>query len=150
MNLYVHFPFCRRKCAYCALKSRAGVSVERRAAYVARLADEVRARPERNWRTVYFGGGTPALCDIRPLFAALRETGLAPDAEFTVEGVYTNHVSVRNGQVAITESSCPGGDCMHSGWIRENGRSIICLPNRVEIRVVGGAPEENEVDAVVR
>ena len=85
MNLYIHFPFCRRKCAYCALKSRAGGSAERRAAYVARLAAEVRARPERNWRTGYFGGGTPALCDLRPLFAALRETGLAPDAEFTVE-----------------------------------------------------------------
>ena len=85
MNLYVHFPFCRRKCAYCALLSRAGASAERRAAYVARLAAEVRARPERNWRTVYLGGGTPALCDLRPLFAALRETGLAPDAEFTVE-----------------------------------------------------------------
>ena len=85
MNLYVHFPFCRRKCAYCALKSRAGASTEQRAAYVARLAAEVRTRPERNWRTVYFGGGTPALCDLGPLFAALRETGLAPDAEFTVE-----------------------------------------------------------------
>ena len=85
MNLYVHFPFCRRKCAYCALKSRAGVSVERRTAYVTRLAAEVRARPERNWKTVYFGGGTPALCDLTPLFGALRETGLAPDVEFTVE-----------------------------------------------------------------
>ena len=85
MNLYVHFPFCRRKCAYCALKSRAGVSAERRAAYVIRVAAEVRARPERNWHTVYFGGGTPALCDLGPIFAALRETGLAPDAEFTVE-----------------------------------------------------------------
>jgi len=85
VNLYVHFPFCRRKCAYCALKSRAGVSAARRAAYVARMAAEVRARPERNWQTVYFGGGTPALCDLGPLFAALRETGLTPDAEFTVE-----------------------------------------------------------------
>lgn len=83
-NLYVHFPFCRRKCAYCALKSRAGVSAEVRSAYVARLAAEIRAKPAVKWDTVYFGGGTPALCDLRPLLDVLRDV-LAPDAEFTVE-----------------------------------------------------------------
>ena len=86
MNLYVHLPFCRRECAYCALHSRAGASPAARAAYVARLVDDLRARPAGPpWRTVYFGGGTPALCDLSPLFAALREWGMAPDAEFTVE-----------------------------------------------------------------
>ena len=85
LNLSVHFPFCRRKCAYCALKSRAGVSEARRAAYVARLADEIRARPERGWRTVYFGGGTPALSGLGPVLDALHDVGLAADAEFTVE-----------------------------------------------------------------
>ena len=38
MNLYVHFPFCRAKCAYCALHSRAGSTPEVRRAYCARLA----------------------------------------------------------------------------------------------------------------
>ena len=87
-NLYAHFPFCRRKCAYCALKSRAGVSVEARQAYVVRLADEVRSLtlPEEPApATLYFGGGSPGLCDLRPLFDALRERGLLPAAEFTVE-----------------------------------------------------------------
>ena len=100
--------------------------------------------------TLFRGKAASLRAEIRMNGEMIHEMPLGEDAEFTVEGVYTNHVSVRNGQVAITESSCPGGDCMHSGWIRENGRSIICLPNRVEIRVVGGAPEENEVDAVVR
>ncbi len=36
------------------------------------------------WDTVYFGGGTPALCDLKPLLDVLRHI-LAPDAEFTVE-----------------------------------------------------------------
>ena len=100
--------------------------------------------------TLFRGKAASLRAEIRMNGEMIHEMPLGEDAEFTVEGVYTTHVSVRNGQVAITESSCPGGDCMHSGWIRENGRSIICLPNRVEIRVVGGAPEENEVDAVVR
>ena len=100
--------------------------------------------------TLFRGKAASLRAEIRMNGEMIHEMPLGEDAEFTVEGVYTNHVSVRNGQVAITESSCPGGDCKHYAWIRETGRSISCLPNRVEIRVVGGAPEENEVDAVVR
>ena len=85
MNLYVHFPFCRAKCTYCALHSRGGSTAAERADYVARLAAVVRDRlPATPLDTVYFGGGSPALCDLAPLFAALRPH-LAPGAEFTVE-----------------------------------------------------------------
>lgn len=85
MNLYVHFPFCRAKCTYCALPSRGGSTAAERAAYVARLAAVVRDRlPSTPLETVYFGGGTPALCDLAPLLDALAPR-LAPGAEFTVE-----------------------------------------------------------------
>ena len=106
-NLYVHFPFCRRKCTYCALHSRAGANAEKRRAYVAALAEAVRRLCEQmtdgeTFSTVYFGGGSPALCDLRPLFDALRPRlsvlpapgtrhqapgtrRQAPGAEFTVE-----------------------------------------------------------------
>ncbi|MBQ8126547.1 MAG: coproporphyrinogen III oxidase family protein [Kiritimatiellae bacterium] len=85
MNLYVHFPFCRAKCTYCALHSRGGSTAAERAAYVARLAAVVRDRlPATPLETVYFGGGTPALCDLAPLLDALAPR-LAPGAEFTVE-----------------------------------------------------------------
>ena len=84
MNLYVHFPFCRSKCAYCALRSRAGVSQAVRAAYVARLVDEMARLDVASCGTIYFGGGTPALCDLRPACAAVRERFGAID-EFTVE-----------------------------------------------------------------
>ncbi len=79
MNLYVHFPFCRAKCAYCALLSRVGSTPEARRAYCTRLAADV-APP---YSTIYFGGGSPALCDLTPLFEALRVRG--DDREFTVE-----------------------------------------------------------------
>lgn len=86
MNLYVHFPFCRRKCTYCALHSRVGDSPARRADYVAALARAVRAfdSDPSAFRTVYFGGGSPALCDLRPLLDALAPR-LTADTEFTVE-----------------------------------------------------------------
>ncbi len=80
-NLYVHFPFCRAKCAYCALTSRAGSTAAARAAHVAHVMREC---PAKAFETVYFGGGTPALCDLAPLFA-LVSACRAPGAEFTVE-----------------------------------------------------------------
>ena len=86
-NLYVHFPFCRRKCSYCALYSRAGVSQSDRDAYVRRLAQEVeRTGNERRktLKTIYFGGGSPALCDLGALAPALRPL-CGEETEFTVE-----------------------------------------------------------------
>ena len=97
MNLYAHFPFCRRKCAYCALYSRVGVSQPDRDAYVASIAAQLSGsstiQPFNfstfqpfNLSTIYFGGGSPAICDLRPLLSTLRlRLSTSTDYEFTVE-----------------------------------------------------------------
>jgi len=63
-----------------------------------------------------------------------------------ITGRYSNRVVIRDGKAAIVESDCPGNDCVSSGWISEAGRNLVCLPNRVEVRVVG----TSDVDFVVR
>ena len=78
--------------------------------------------------------------------ALIKEFSLDSDVEFVIEGDYKNVITIKDGKVAITESDCPGTDCVHSGWIHEAGRSIVCLPNRVELRIEG----TSEVDFVVR
>jgi len=85
VNLYVHFPFCRRKCSYCVLYSRVGASAADRAAYVENVGRQFRQLTADNQqlRTVYCGGGSPALCDLAPLSSILSH--LSPDYEFTVE-----------------------------------------------------------------
>ena len=82
-NIYVHFPFCRSKCAYCALRSRSGVPEAERAAYVKRVVGEIGSVAE-DIGTIYFGGGTPALCDLRTVCAAVR-SAFGKEYEFTVE-----------------------------------------------------------------
>jgi oxygen-independent coproporphyrinogen-3 oxidase len=82
-NLYVHFPFCRSKCSYCALYSLPGVSPRERDEYARRLGGAA-AKIDGALESVYFGGGSPALCDLRPVLSAL-EGKLSADAEFTVE-----------------------------------------------------------------
>ncbi len=68
------------------------------------------------------------------------------EIDLQISGDYKNIVTMREGKVAITESDCPGTDCVYTGWISEPGRSIVCLPNRVEVRLVGNS----DVDFVVR
>ena len=55
-------------------------------------------------------------------------------------------LAINDGASACTASDCPGQDCVHSGAIHTAGRSLVCLPNRVEIRVVSGG---SDVDFVV-
>lgn len=86
-NLYLHFPFCRAKCRYCALLSRVGKSDAARRAYVASLARQLSDYPSQGpLKTLYFGGGSPALTDLTPIFRVLDKRGLlTDDTEFTVE-----------------------------------------------------------------
>ena len=87
-NLYVHFPFCRSRCSYCSLYSRVGASPADHVAYVARIADAItqkfKSASTQTLSTLYFGGGSPALCDLSPLRDALVPL-LGESTEFTVE-----------------------------------------------------------------
>lgn len=87
-----------------------------------------------------------ALIQIYQNNILVRECSLEAEEVIRIDGTYHNIIEVRDGKVAITESDCPGEDCVHSGWIDSMGRSIVCLPNRVEIRITG----EAEIDFVVR
>ncbi len=67
----------------------------------------------------------------------LKEVPLQENMTLTIPGEYENVVQIQDGRVAIIEADCPGNDCVHTGWISTPGASIVCLPNRVEIRIVG-------------
>ena len=94
IGLYVHIPFCVRKCNYCDFCSypERDVSDFRRAYYIDALIREIRGykREERiAISTVFFGGGTPTLLEPRELeriFEAIRDVfDILPAAEITLE-----------------------------------------------------------------
>lgn len=68
----------------------------------------------------------------------VRQVPLSVDQTFRIRGDYTNTVTVSNGKIAVTHSDCPTNDCVRMGWLHDGG-SIVCLPNRVEIRLTGDA-----------
>ncbi len=89
-GLYVHIPFCVRKCRYCDFFSLA--QPERMARYLETLYREIHASAQHGWDTfdtVFFGGGTPSLLSGSQAQALLRELkqcfSIAPDAELTFE-----------------------------------------------------------------
>ena len=90
--------------------------------------------------------GAPAVAEIYLDGQLIYQLPLDTPAELEVSGDYHNTVTVRDGKISVTASDCPGEDCVHSGAIGTSGRSIVCLPNRLEIRVVS-AP--GDVDFVV-
>ena len=87
--LYVHMPFCRRKCLYCSFisfeKREADISV-----YLAAMENEMKLRTQGECiRTVYIGGGTPSLIpekSLGKLFTAIRRLFTIDDnAEISME-----------------------------------------------------------------
>lgn len=80
-----------------------------------------------------------------------RVLTLDPDSPgfSNVEGVLgTTRIEVRDRRVRVVSSPCPLGLCRQGGWIEGGGRMIVCLPNRVVVRIRGG--NEEGPDAVSR
>jgi oxygen-independent coproporphyrinogen-3 oxidase len=90
-SIYVHIPFCERKCLYCDFYSL--TDTERVEDFVAALMQEIALRRDLGGRaaieTIFFGGGTPSLLTPRQLEAILSrlrsDFDVIPDAEVTLE-----------------------------------------------------------------
>lgn len=92
LGLYLHFPFCVRKCRYCDFLSFSSDEAMREA-YLKRLKEEIiqRSPQYKDYEivTLFIGGGTPSLMSGRQL-SELMETvyncfQIAPTAEMTIE-----------------------------------------------------------------
>ncbi len=94
ISIYVHIPFCERKCAYCAFNSFIAKD-DVKEDYVALLCDEIERRAavfksdKPVVKTIYFGGGTPSVLSekhISKIVATIFENfDVYDNAEFTIE-----------------------------------------------------------------
>ena len=93
LGVYVHLPWCVRKCPYCDFNSHELRGVAPFAAYVDALLEDLEQdlplAGERQVATIFFGGGTPSLCPPpligRFLGGLAARLPLAPDVEVTLE-----------------------------------------------------------------
>ena len=92
IGLYVHIPFCLRKCNYCDFCSFDSLDKQKRTEYVSALIREIKSYKREDKvlvDTVYFGGGTPSLLEtfeFEAIVDAIRESSeISSDYEFTIE-----------------------------------------------------------------
>ena len=87
-SLYIHVPFCAQKCEYCAFYSEAssGELISRYAAALVRELEIVAG--DLKPKTIFFGGGTPSILNLRQweqILRAMEKFNLLGAEEFTIE-----------------------------------------------------------------
>ena len=64
-------------------------------------------------------------------------------------GDYTLTVEYAAGSARVLSSNGPTQDCVHTGSVTRGGQSVVCLPGRFILRLEGGTPDPDAVDAVL-
>ena len=90
--MYVHWPFCKKKCPYCDFNSHVRDTVDHsawRSALVRELGYWHARAPEKRITSIFFGGGTPSLMEAATVGAIIEEAdklwGLDTSCEITLE-----------------------------------------------------------------
>ena len=131
LGIYVHIPFCVRKCDYCDFVSMVG-SPDEQAYYIRVLKKEIRSFEALGnlylVRTVFFGGGTPSIMDVSQLERIMEQLKeqyeFAEDVEITIEcnpGTLTEEKLVRYKEMGINRLSI-GLQSTHNEELKVLGR----------------------------
>ena len=71
---------------------------------------------------------------------AAGKYSLAIDGTYSLNGG-TNTLVVQNGTAYMSYSNCPDHICENTGRIQHVGETIICLPNRITVTIIGDSDE---------
>lgn len=83
-NVYIHIPFCRQKCKYCSFISFPKIELKDK--YINALITEIRNfYKKETLNTLYFGGGTPSLLEIKDFQKILEIFNITKYTEITTE-----------------------------------------------------------------
>ena len=129
IGLYVHIPFCLRKCNYCDFCSFDSLDGKIRAEYISALIREIKSykREEKiSVDTLFFGGGTPSLLEpheFEAIVEAIRESfNLLSCFEFTIE---VNPKTVTLGKLLFFKSQGVNRISIGLQSIHENEMKIL-------------------------
>ena len=88
IGVYVHIPFCKRKCDYCDFISYSGKDAKIQE-YIETVKKEIELQKIKSEiTTIYIGGGTPSYIDskyIKEIVAEIRKKNVSTNAEITIE-----------------------------------------------------------------
>lgn len=103
-GIYIHFPFCVKKCSYCDFYSVTISAKSLLEEYVDSLITEIKLKSNKyknsEIETVYLGGGTPSLLGARQFYSIIdaitKNFNLAKDVEITIE---TNPATINESKL---------------------------------------------------
>ncbi len=75
----------------------------------------------------------------------VEEIRMSDVEDYEIVNLGTNKVRIEHDGVYMENANCPDKLCVHQGRISKTGQSIICLPNKIIVEIVGKKPD---VDAV--
>ena len=80
----------------------------------------------------------------------IAEYPLKKDAKYELSGSHlgTNTLVIQSGKAYISEANCPDKQCMKQGKISRAGEMLVCLPNRVVVKIVDSKKDEPVIDGV--
>ena len=68
---------------------------------------------------------------------------------YSYNGVTLTVAAEDGNGLRVSSSDCPTQDCVRTGTISRSGQSIVCLPARIVIQLIGGAADSRGVDIVL-
>ncbi|MDX1999693.1 MAG: coproporphyrinogen-III oxidase family protein [Thermoanaerobaculia bacterium] len=146
LGLYLHIPFCRKRCKFCYFRVYTDKNFDEIGSYLDALATEVEtaarqpALAGRKPRFVYFGGGTPSYVSVKQLevlvdrVKAVLPWDAAEEVTFECEpGTLTESKVQKIREIGVTRLSL-GIENFDDEILRENGRAHLsgeidrCMP----------------------
>ena len=84
LSVYIHIPFCHKKCKYCSFVSFENLN--RKKKYLSALKKEISyLYKKEKLKSLYFGGGTPSVLEISEIEEILSLFNFGKNAELTLE-----------------------------------------------------------------
>lgn len=96
----------------------------------------------------FFASGDGAFVRVSVDGAVTAEYDLHKEQTAVIEGAggFENTLVIKEGKADIVDAGCPDKLCVYQKEISRTGESLVCLPNRVVVEIVGA--DGNEVDAI--
>lgn len=169
LALYVHIPWCIKKCPYCDFNSHTSNNIPEEA-YTNRLIEDLQQQlPElagRKLHSIFFGGGTPSLFSAHSIEKILNSAekliGFAPNIEITLEAnpgtfeqdKFTDFFKAGANRLSIGIQSFNPGHLKALGRVHSSDEAIRSLDiakkagfKNINIDIMHGLPQQTVADA---
>jgi oxygen-independent coproporphyrinogen-3 oxidase len=171
LSLYIHVPWCVRKCPYCDFNSHKAEEHIPEAEYVQALLDDLEA--DLSWvqgreiQTIFIGGGTPSLLSVeayKNLLAGLQEkVTFVKDIEITMEAnpgtfeavKFAGYRKLGINRLSIGVQSFADHQLKHLGRIHDGQQAIAAIKMAKEagfdnfnIDLMHGLPDQSQAQAL--